>query len=138
MGAALLRTFFASVSTPTLKYSHKRRQLTPTVGLMRASYVRSMTFQSTTMFIPGLRGVLDSLLFIIGKFGYLSLQELELPKVTGSGTIHLPPASVRVGLISEAQLGHRSIKLGEVDSDPSGDKADHNQAGSPATKDLIY
>jgi hypothetical protein len=130
--------FFVSVSTPTRKSSHKPRQLAPTVGVMRSSYVRSMAFQSATKFLPSSRWALRSLLFIADKFGDLSLQEPESLKVTGLGTVHLPPASVQVGLVSEAQLGHESFELCEVGSDPLGDKADHNWASSPATVDPIY
>jgi hypothetical protein len=126
------------VSTSTLKSTQKPQQLVPTMGLMRSYYVRSMVFQSTIKFLPSSRWVLGSLLFINDKFGDLSLQELESSEIAGSGTSHLPPAPVQVILISEAQLRHGSIKLGEADSDPSGDKVDHNQASSPATIDPIY
>jgi hypothetical protein len=100
--------------------------------------MRSVTFQSTTKFLPGSRWFLGSLLFVTNKFGHLNLQEPKSSEVAGLGTIHLPLASVRVGLISEEQLRHGSIELGEVASDPLGDKADHNQAGSPARMDPIY
>jgi hypothetical protein len=53
--------------------------------------MRAMTFQSTTMFLPGSRWVLGSFLFIADKLGDLNLQELELSKVIRSGTGHLPP-----------------------------------------------
>jgi hypothetical protein len=96
------------------------------MGLTRLDYVRSMVFQSINNFLHGSRWVLGSLLFIADKFGDLSLQESESPEVIGSGTGRLPPASVRVGLINEAQLGQGSTVLGESDSDPSGDKVDHN------------
>jgi hypothetical protein len=100
--------------------------------------VRSMAFQSASKFLPVSRWVLGYLLFIADKFGDLSLQESELPKVVGSGTDRLPLASVQVGPVNEAQLGHGSSVLGEVDSDPSGDKVDHNQAGLPDAIDPIY
>jgi hypothetical protein len=107
------------------------------VGLMRFNYVRSMTFQSTTKFLLGSRWVLGSLLFVAAKFRDLSVQEPELLEITGLVTGRFPSALVRVGLINEARLGHRSMVLGEVDSDPSGDKADHNLAEFPATTDPI-
>jgi hypothetical protein len=47
--------------------------MVPTVGLTRSDYVRSMAFQSTTKFLPGSRWVLGSHLFIVDKFGDLSL-----------------------------------------------------------------
>jgi hypothetical protein len=37
-----------------------------------------------------------------------------------------------------AQLRTEFIKLGKTDSNPSGDKADHNLVGSIATTDPIY
>jgi hypothetical protein len=49
-----------------------------------------------------------------------------------------PPALVRVGLVNEAQLKHRSNALGKTDIDPSRDKAGHNQIGFLAITDLIY
>jgi hypothetical protein len=110
----------------------------PTVELTRSDYVRSMTFQSTTKFHPGSRWVLGSLLFIADKFGDLSLQEPESPEIVGSGTGHLLPVPVQVGLISEGQLRHGFIELGEADSNPWGDKADHNKASSPTTTDPMY
>jgi hypothetical protein len=54
----------------------------------------SMAFRSTSKFLPGLRLVLGSLLFITDKCKYLSLQELESLEVTESGTGRLPPAPV--------------------------------------------
>jgi hypothetical protein len=71
--------------------------------------MRTMAFQSTTKFLPGSRWFLDSLEFLTGKFGDLSLHEPEMSEVTGSGTGHLPPALVRVGLVNEAQLRHRLV-----------------------------
>jgi hypothetical protein len=47
--------------------------LAPTVGLTRSSFMRAMTFQSTTKFLPGSRWVLGSLLFVANKFGDLNL-----------------------------------------------------------------
>jgi hypothetical protein len=99
--------------------------------------VRSMAFQSTTKFLLGSRWVLEFLLFIADQFRDLSLQELESPEVTESGTIDLPLAPIRVGLISDAQLRHGSTMLGEAGLDPSRVKPDHNQAGSPAATDPI-
>jgi hypothetical protein len=43
-----------------------------------------------------------------------------------------------VGLVNEAQLGHRSNELGKLDLDPSGDKADHNSTSSPVIIDPIH
>jgi hypothetical protein len=63
--------FIASMSTPSLKSSHKSTTI---------SFVRTMTFQSTTMFLPGSRWFLDSLEFLTDKFGNLILQEPELSK----------------------------------------------------------
>jgi hypothetical protein len=99
--------------------------LAPTVGLKRSSFMRAMTFQSITKFLPGSKWFLGSLEVLTGKFGNLSLQELELGKVTGSGTRRLPPASVWVSLINKARLRHRLGSLGETDTDPAEDKADH-------------
>jgi hypothetical protein len=84
-----------------------------------------MSFQSTTKFLPGSRWVLGSLIFIADKFGDMNLQEPESREVVGSGTGHLPPALIRVGLINESQLGHRSVELGKADPDPSEDNTDH-------------
>jgi hypothetical protein len=97
-----------------------------------------MVFQSTTKLLPSSRWFLGSLLFITDKFGYLSLQEPELREVIGSGTDRLSPASVRVSLINEAQLGHGLSELGRVDLDPPGDKADHTLVILAATTDPIY
>jgi hypothetical protein len=66
----------------------------PTMGLMRSSFVRAMTFQSTTKFLPGSRWFLGSLLFITDKFGDLSLQEPKMREDVRSGTDRLPPAPV--------------------------------------------
>jgi hypothetical protein len=65
--------FSTSVSTPSLKSSHKPRQLVPAVGLTRSSFVRAMTYQSTTKFLPGSRWFLGSLQFITDKFRDLTL-----------------------------------------------------------------
>jgi hypothetical protein len=105
---------------------------------MRLGYVRSMMFQSTTKFLPGSRWVLESLLFVADKFGDLSLQEPESWEVVGSGIGRLPPAPVRVSLINEAQLQHGSTMPRKTNSNPSGDKANHNLAGSTTTIYLIY
>jgi hypothetical protein len=64
------------------------------MGLMRFDYVRSMTFKSTNKFIPDPRWVLGSLLFIVDKFRYLSLQESESQEVVRSSTDRLPLALV--------------------------------------------
>jgi hypothetical protein len=61
-----------------------------------------------------------------------------LSKVTGSGTGHLPPTPVRVGLINEAQLGHRFNSLEEMDADPTEDRVDHTLAAQAAATDPIY
>jgi hypothetical protein len=78
--------FSMSVSTPTLKSSHKSRQLAPIVGLTRSSFMRAMTFESTTKFLPGSRWFMRSLLFITNKFGDISLQEPKLLEIIRSGT----------------------------------------------------
>jgi hypothetical protein len=126
------------VSTPTLKSSHKPWKLAPTVGLMRSSYVRAMAFQSTTKFLPGLRCVLGFLLFIADMFEVLKLQEPESHEVIRSGTDCLPPALVWVDLVSEAQPGHKFIKLGKTDPDPLRDKADHTSTILAAITNLVY
>jgi hypothetical protein len=100
--------------------------------------MRAMSFQSTTKFLPGLRWVLGSRLFIADKFGDLNLQEPKSCEVVRSGTVHLPPAPTQVSPINEAQLGHESIQVGKMDSNPSGDKADHTLAISVAITDPIY
>jgi hypothetical protein len=82
--------------------------------------VRSMSFQSTSKFLPSSRLVLVSLLFIDDKFGDLSLQEPEKPEVIRSGINHVPPVPIRVGLVNEPQLGHRFKESGEAESDPPG------------------
>jgi hypothetical protein len=97
-----------------------------------------MAFQSTTKFLPSSRWFLGSLEFLTEKFGDMSLQEPESSEVTGSGTSHLPPAPVRLGLVNEAQLGHRLGSLGETDMDPTGDKVDHTLAVLTTTTDPIY
>jgi hypothetical protein len=73
--------FSTSVSIHTLKSSHKLRQMMPTVGLTRSSFVRAMASQSRTKFLPGSRWFSGSLQFITNKFGDLSLQEPELESV---------------------------------------------------------
>jgi hypothetical protein len=105
---------------------------------MRSSFVRAMTFQSTTKFLPGSRWFLGSLQFITDKFGDLNLQEPESSEVTRSGTGRLPPASVWVGLINEALLRHWLNELGKTDLDPTGDKADHILTILAATTDPIF
>jgi hypothetical protein len=87
----MLPLFSTFVSTHTLDTCHKPRQLAPTVGLTRIVYVRSMTFTSTSKFLPDSKLVFRSLLFITDKFGDLSLQEPELQEVIGSGTDRVPP-----------------------------------------------
>jgi hypothetical protein len=87
--------------------------------------MKTMAFQSTMKFLPTSRWFVGSLKFLTNKFGDLSLQELESSEVTGSGTGYLPPAPVQVGLINEAQLGHKLGSLGKTDIDPTEDKADH-------------
>jgi hypothetical protein len=108
------------------------------MGLTRFSFVRAMTFRSTTKFLSGSRWVPRSLPFVADKFGDLSLQELESCEVVRSSTDRLPLALVRVSLINEAQLRRRSISLGKTDSDPSRDKADHTLAITTAIIDPIY
>jgi hypothetical protein len=51
-----------------------------------------------------------------------------LSEVVGSSTSRLPPASVRVGLINEAQLEHGLGELRKTDLGPARDKADHTMA----------
>jgi hypothetical protein len=97
-----------------------------------------MAFQSTTKFLPSSSWFLGSLQFIIDKFGDLSLQEPESREVIRSGTGHLPPASVWVGLINEAQLRCRLSELRKTDLDPAGHKADHTLAVLAVTTDSIY
>jgi hypothetical protein len=89
------------------------RQLVPTVGLTRSSFMRAMTFQSTTKFLPSSRWFLGSVVFLTDKFGNLSLQRLELSEDARSGTGCIPPAPVRDGPISEAQLRHGLDLLGK-------------------------
>jgi hypothetical protein len=105
---------------------------------MRSRFVRAMTFQCITKSLPGWRWVLGSLLFIADKFGDLNLQEPESHEVIGSSTDCLPPATVWVGLINEAQCKHGFVKLGKMDPDPSGDKVDHTLAVSVAIIEPIY
>jgi hypothetical protein len=62
------------------------------MGLKIIIYVRSMAYRSTSKFLPGLRLVFGSLLFITDKFGDLSLQEPESLEVAGLGTGCLPLA----------------------------------------------
>jgi hypothetical protein len=81
---------------------------------------------------------MGSLLFIAYKFGDLNIQEPDLWEVDRSGTSCLPPASVWVGLIKEAQLRHRLDLLGKTDPDPSGDNADHTPAVHAAITDPIH
>jgi hypothetical protein len=100
--------------------------------------MRAMVFQSTTMFLPGSRWFLGSLLFITDKFGDLSLQEPESREVSRSGIGHLPPGPVQGGLVNEAQLRHRLSALGKTESDPVRDKADHTLVVPKATTDPIY
>jgi hypothetical protein len=108
------------------------------MGLTRFNYLRSMPFQSTTKFLLSSRWILGSLLFIADKFRDLSQQESKSSKLIGSGTSHLPPTLAWVSLVNEAQLKNGSSVLGEADSDPWGDKANHNQVGFPTTTDPIY
>jgi hypothetical protein len=96
-----------------------------------------MAFQSTSKFLPGSRWVLGSILFVANKFGDLSLQESKSREVNGSGTGHLPPAPVQVGLINEPQLRHGS-EPGKANQDPSRDKADHILVVLVATTNPIY
>jgi hypothetical protein len=65
-----------------------------TVGLTRSSIVKTMVFQSTTMFLPGSWWFLGSLEFLTDKFGDLSLGELESSEFARSSTDRLPPAPV--------------------------------------------
>jgi hypothetical protein len=85
--------------------------------------MRTNAFQSTTKFLPSSMWFLGSLEFSTDQFGNLSVQEPKLSEVIGSGTDCLPPAPVHVGLVNEAQL--RLGPLGEMNTDPVEDKADH-------------
>jgi hypothetical protein len=105
---------------------------------MRTSFVRSMAYYSTTMFLPGSRWFLESLQFVTDKFVDMTLQEPESHGIIGSDTDHLPPAPVRVGLINEAQLGHGLSELGKTGLDLIGDKADDTLVVPAATMDPIY
>jgi hypothetical protein len=100
---------------------------------MRSSFMRTMAFESTTKLLPGSRWFLGSLEFLTDKFGNLSLQELKLSKVVGSGNDRLLLALVWVSLINEAQF--RLGLLGETDTDPVEDRAYHTLA---AATDPIY
>jgi hypothetical protein len=108
------------------------------MGLTRSSFVRVMTFQSTTRFLPGSRWFLGSLQFFTDKFEDLNLQDPKSSKVSRSGTGSLPPAPVRVSLINEAQLRHKLNELGKTDPDPTRYKEDHILAVLAATIDPIY
>jgi hypothetical protein len=68
--------------------------LAPTVGLTGFIYVRSMAFESATMFLPDSRLVFGSLLFIANKMGNLGLQDPEPREIMGFGTDHLPLSPV--------------------------------------------
>jgi hypothetical protein len=59
-----------------------------------------------------------------------------LSEVARLGINRLPPSSVRVGLINETQLKLGS--LGEMDTDPMEDRADHTLATLAAALDPIY
>jgi hypothetical protein len=104
---------------------------------MRSSFMRSMAYQSTTKFLPGSRWFLGSLQFITDKFGDLTLQEPKSCGIIRSGTGRLPLASIRVGLINEAQFRHRLSELGKTGSNPTGDKADHTLPILAATTNPI-
>jgi hypothetical protein len=108
------------------------------MGLTRSSFVKAMTFQSTTMFFSWLKLVLGSLQFVSDKFGDLSLQEPKASEVIGSSTSHLPPALVRVGQVNESQHVHRFRELGKMDLDSTGDKADHTPTVHVAATDPIF
>jgi hypothetical protein len=94
--------------------------------------VRAMTFQSTTKLLLGSKWFLGPLDFLTDKFGNLSRQEPELSKAVGSGIGRLPPSPVRVGLVNEAQFKHGLGLLGEMDTDPAEDRADHTLAAQVA------
>jgi hypothetical protein len=99
--------------------------------------MRAMAYQSTTKFLPDSKWFLGSLQFVTDKFGDLTLHEPESCRIIRSGIDRLPPALVRVGLISEAQLRHGHRELGKTGSDPKGDKADHTLAAPVTQIDLI-
>jgi hypothetical protein len=108
------------------------------MGLTRSSIVKTMAFQSTIKFLPDQRWFLGSVEFLTDKFGDLSLQELESSKVARSGTCHLQPAPIQVSLINETQLELGLGSLGEMDTDPTEDKADHTVTVLTDAKDPIY
>jgi hypothetical protein len=107
------------------------------MGLTRSSFVRAMVFQSTTKFLPDSRWFLGSLEFLTDKFGNLSLQELELNKVTGSGTDRLPLDPFQVSLVNKTQPRHELGTLGKKDTYPAKVKADHTLADQIAATDMI-
>jgi hypothetical protein len=100
---------------------------------MRFIYVRSMSFQSTSKFLPGTRTVFGSLLFIADKMGYLNLQEPESWEIVGLGTDIFPLASAEVDLACEARLGHGSSRSGGGE-----DNIDHHKICCPDAADPIY
>jgi hypothetical protein len=107
------------------------------MGLTRSSFVRAMVFQSTTKFLPDSRWFLGSLEFLTDKFGNLSLQELELNKVTGSGTDRLPLDLFQVSLVNKTQPRHELGSLEKKDTYPAKVKADHTLADQIAATDTI-
>jgi hypothetical protein len=108
------------------------------VGPTRLSYARSMTFQSSSKFLPGSRLASGSLLFIANQMGDLSLSEPASREIVGSGTdrVHLIPT--RDGLAYEAQLGHKTCLSAESELDPSMDNTDHHKVCCPTTTYPIY
>jgi hypothetical protein len=108
------------------------------MGLMRFICMRSMAFKLVTKFLLDSRLVFRSLLFIADKMGDLSLQEPMPQEIVGLGIDRFPSTSVRVSLTCEAPLGHGSSKLGESESDLSGDSTDHREVCCPVTADPIY
>jgi hypothetical protein len=142
LSKTLASLVFPSISTPVsipiLNHCHKPRQLAPTMGLTRFIYVRSLVFKLASKFLRGLRLVFGSLLFITDKMGNLSLQEPESREIVRSNIDRLPPTLVRVSLACEAWPRHRSTRLLECESDPSGDNINHHEIYCPDAVDSIY
>jgi hypothetical protein len=63
--------------------------------------VRSMAFESVTMFLPGSRLVFRSLHFVADKMGDLSLQEPEQQEIAGPDVDRFPPTPVQIGIACE-------------------------------------
>jgi hypothetical protein len=134
----MLSSFSTFMSTHTLNHCHKPRQLAPTVGLMRFTYMRSMVFRSISKFLLGSRLVFRSLLFFANKMGNLSLQEPKPREVTGSDTDRFPPMPIRASLALESWLEHGSSHMREFESNPSRDRVEHHRINCPEVVDPFY